>query len=107
MTSAWIDIPKKKIAEFCRQRKIKEFSLFGSALRENFGPKSDVDILIEFAEEADWSLYDWVDMIDELKDLFDRDVDLVSKQGLRNPFRRHSILKSREVVFASDVFPSV
>jgi predicted nucleotidyltransferase len=46
-------------------------------------------------------------MIDELKDLFGRDVDLVSKQGLRNPFRRHSILKSREVDLASDVFPSV
>ena len=45
MTSAGIDIPKEKIAEFCRQRKIKEFSLFGSALREDFGPKSDVDVL--------------------------------------------------------------
>ena len=101
MSTARIDIPKEKIAEFCRQRRIKEFALFGSALREDFGSKSDVDVLIEFAEEADWSLYDWVDMIDELKDLFGRDVDLVSKQGLRNPFRRHSILKSREVVYAA------
>ena len=45
MSTARIDIPKEKIAEFCRQRKIKEFSLFGSALREDFGPKSDVDVL--------------------------------------------------------------
>jgi len=88
------------IAPFCRKWKIREFSLFGSVLREDFRPDSDVDVLISFAEDADWSLYEWVDMIDELKVIFDRDVDLVEKEGLRNPFRRYAILTTREVIYA-------
>ncbi|MBI2881076.1 MAG: nucleotidyltransferase family protein [Candidatus Tectomicrobia bacterium] len=96
-----IEIPEEKIAEFCRRWKIVEFALFGSVLREDFGPESDVDVLIEFAEDTGWSLYEWVDMIDELKATFGRDVDLVSKGGLRNPFRRHAILTTREIVYAA------
>jgi len=47
------------------------------------------------------SLYDWVDMIDELKGIFGRDVDLVGKEGLKNPFRRREILRTAEVIYAS------
>ena len=101
MAQASVEIPKDKIADFCRRWQITEFALFGSVLREDFGPDSDVDVLVEFAEGAGWSLYDWVDMIEELKTLFGREVDLVSKRGLRNPFRRHAILTTREVVHAS------
>ena len=89
------------IAGFCRKWKINEFSVFGSALREDFGPESDVDVLVSFEPDIPWSLYEWVDMIDELKEMFGREVDLVDKDGLRNPYRRHEILHAREVIYAS------
>lgn len=96
-----ITIPKDKIADFSRRWQIIEFSLFGSALRDDFKSDSDVDILISFSDEAHWSLYEWVEMIDELKEMFGRKVDLVSKKGIRNPFRRYEILKSREIIYAA------
>ncbi|MCK4626896.1 MAG: nucleotidyltransferase family protein [Phycisphaerae bacterium] len=96
-----IEIEKEKIAAFCRKWKIVEFSLFGSVLRDDFRPDSDVDVLVTFAEDAPWSLFDMVDMRDELKEIFGREVDFVEKEGLRNPFRRHHILKHREVIHAA------
>ena len=96
-----IDIPMDKVVDFCRKWKIAEFSLFGSVLRDDFRPESDVDVLVEFEPGAPWSLWDWIDMIDELKAAFGRDVDLVSKGGLRNPFRRHAIMSSREIIYAA------
>ena len=94
-------IPKDKIEDFCRRWKVVEFALFGSALGEDFHPDSDVDILVNFTEDADWDLYDWVNMIEELKEIFGREVDLVEKTTLRNPFRRHAILTTKEVVYAA------
>ncbi len=99
--SPHIQIDQEQIAEFCRKWKIAEFSLFGSVLRDDFRCDSDVDILVSFAEDAHWSLYEWVDMIEELKIIFKRKVDLVSKRGLRNPFRRNEILTTREVLYAA------
>jgi predicted nucleotidyltransferase len=78
-----------------------EFALFGSILRDDFRPESDVDVVIELAEGAPWSLFEWVDMIEELKVLFGRDVDLVEKSAISNPFRRKSILANREVLYAA------
>lgn len=101
MAQIKIELSKENINTFCRKWKIAEFSLFGSVLRDDFRPDSDVDVLVSFAEDADWSLYDWVDMIDELKIIFGREVDMVSKKGLRNPFRRYEILKTREIVYAA------
>ena len=99
--SAHIPIDQEKIAEFCRRWKITEFSLFGSVLRDDFGPGSDVDVLVAFAPNSGRSLFDLVDMQEELQAMFGREVDVVSKGGLRNPFRRHEILSTREVVYAS------
>ena len=90
-----IDVPEEKIRAFCCKWKVKEFSLFGSVLREDFRPDSDVDVLVDFEKDAQWSLLDWVDMIEDLRGVFGREVDLVEKQGLVNPFRRHSILTTR------------
>jgi hypothetical protein len=95
-----INIEKKRISEFCRKWKIIELSLFGSVLNENFRPKSDVDVLISLAADAPWSLYEWVDMMEELEEIFGRRVDLVEKAGLRNPYRRREILKNRRVIYA-------
>ena len=82
-------IDRERIAEFCRKWRVTEFSIFGSALRDDFGPDSDIDVPIEFEEDALWSVFDWVDMIDELKAIFGRNVDLVEKSAIRNPFRQH------------------
>jgi len=94
-------IPREPIEAFCRRWKVTEFSLFGSALRGDFGPQSDVDVLVRFDKDAGWSLFDLVDMQDELKAIFGREVHLVEVEGLHNPFRRAEILRTREVIYAS------
>jgi len=94
-----IDIPKREIKSFCLKWKISEFALFGSILREDFNKKSDVDILVTFQPDVPWSLFDWIDMIDELKQVFGRDIDLIEKSGLRNPYRRKTILDTRKIVY--------
>ncbi|MBI2902677.1 MAG: nucleotidyltransferase family protein [Candidatus Methylomirabilis oxyfera] len=99
--SAKIPIPREKIAEFCGRWKITELALFGSVLRDDFRPDSDVDVLVTFAQEAQWSLFDLVGMQEELKAMFGREVDLVERKGLRNPFRRHEILSTKQVVYAA------
>ena len=98
-----IAIPQKKIGEFCRRWKVVEFSLFGSVLREDFRPDSDVDVLVTFAPDAQVSLFDLVDMQDELKAIFKREVDLIEKQAIiesKNYIRRKSILENIRVVYA-------
>ena len=78
-----------------------EFALFGSVLRDDFRPDSDVDILLSFEENAGWSLYNVVDMKDELKTVFGREVDLVEKEAIRNPYRRRMSLADQEVLYAA------
>lgn len=95
-----LSLPKEKIEEFCLRWKIDEFSLFGSVLRDDFGLDSDIDILVSLSEDADLDLYDWIAMIGELEEIFGREVDLVEKSTLRNPFRRNAILTKREIIYA-------
>ncbi len=94
-----MEVDREKVKEFCQRWKIAELSLFGSALREDFTPDSDVDVLVSFEPDIPWSLYDWMDMIEELQEIFQRKVDLVEKSGLRNPFRRNEILARRRVLY--------
>ena len=101
MTKTGFPIPRKKIREFCQRWKVVEFSLFGSVLREDFRPDSDVDVLVTFAPDAQVSLFDMVKMQTELKALFDRDVDLVEKASLQNPYRRREILQTAQRVYAA------
>ncbi|MCC6424793.1 MAG: nucleotidyltransferase family protein [Phycisphaerales bacterium] len=97
-----ITVPKDKISDFCHRWKISELSLFGSVLREDFDPvKSDVDVLVSFVPDAPWSLWEIIEMRDELTEIFGREVDLIEKDGLRNPFRKHEILNTRQVVYAA------
>ncbi|MBE3142963.1 MAG: nucleotidyltransferase family protein [Planctomycetes bacterium] len=103
MNKQHIIIPRKKIGEFCRRWKVAEFSLFGSVLREDFRPDSDVDVLVTFAPDAKVSLFDLVEMQDELKAIFKREVDLVEKQAIiesQNYIRRKNILGNTRVVYA-------
>ena len=96
-----ISVDRERVAAFCRRWKVKEFSLFGSVLRDDFHPDSDIDVLVALQDDAPWSLYEWIDMIEELKQMFGRNVDLVEKSTIENPFRRHRILRTREVLYAA------
>ncbi|MBN2563300.1 MAG: nucleotidyltransferase family protein [Phycisphaerae bacterium] len=96
-----VSIDRDLVAAFCRKWKILEFSLFGSVLRDGFRPDSDIDVLVSFESNAPWSLLDIVTMKEELEGMFGREVDLVEKKALRNPFRRRSILNSYEVIYAA------
>lgn len=98
MPALAIEIPKEQLRDFCRKWKITEFALFGSVVRpEEFREDSDVDVLVRFAPDASWSLFDFVHAQDELAEIFGRRVDLVQRDMVeqsRNRFRRRSILNS-------------
>jgi predicted nucleotidyltransferase len=98
-------IPPQDIVRFCQRWQVREMALFGSALRPDFTPESDVDILISFHEVADWGLFDHVQMRLDLEAIFQRKVDLVSRRALeqtRNELLRESILKTAKVIFANN-----
>jgi predicted nucleotidyltransferase len=92
-----IAVDRERIESFCRRWKVKELSIFGSALREDFTSRSDIDVMVDLKPGHGLTLYDWLDMIEELKGIFGRKVDLVAKGGLKNPFRRRQILRTAEV----------
>ena len=99
-----LPVDRSAIEDFCRRWKITEFSFFGSVLRDDFGPDSDVDVLVSFAEDARWSLFDHVDMEDELREIFGRDVDVVTRRAIersRNWIRRRAILDGTEPYLVS------
>jgi len=100
---AKVPIPWDRIEAFCRKWGVAEFALFGSVLRDDFGPESDVDVLVSFAPGASPSLFDQVEMEEELADMFGRRVDLLSRKGVErseNPYRKRAILESAQVVYA-------
>ena len=102
--NAHIDIPPNEIAAFCKRWQITELALFGSVLRDDFGPDSDVDVLVQFGEEARHTLFELDDMELELEEIFGREVDLVSRRGVeasRNYIRRKAILNSAQVIYGS------
>jgi len=101
---AQIDIPKDKIADFCRRWKISELALFGSVLRDDFRLDSDIDMLASYAEDADWSLFDHVRMEEELSEILGRKVDLVNRRVVEsstNWIRRKAILESAETYYVA------
>jgi predicted nucleotidyltransferase len=100
-TEARVPLPLDRIEDFCRKWRVEELALFGSVLRDDFSPESDIDVLVNFSPDARVSLLDFVEMQEELQDLLHRKVDLVSKGGLRNPFLRHEILTTRQIVYAA------
>ena len=98
-----LDLPEAKLSGFCERWRISEFALFGSVLRDDFDTESDVDILVAFAPDADWSLLDHVQMEQELEALLGRKVDLLSRRSVErssNWLRRKEILDTAEVVYA-------
>ena len=99
-----IAMDQARIDSFCRKWKVRELSLFGSALRDDFGSDRDVDLLVTFAPDAEWSLLDHIRMEEELTAIIGRKVDLVSRRAVErsaNHIRRQSILSSARVVYAA------
>lgn len=96
-----VQVDHAAVAEFSRRWRVTELSLFGSVLRDDFRPDSDIDVLVTFAADAPWSLLDLVTMREHLRGILGREVHLVEREGLRNPFRRQAILSHREVIFAA------
>ncbi len=93
-------IPKDQIAEFCRRNHIRKLSLFGSVLREDFRPDSDVDVLYEF-EPGHTVGFEIVDIEEELSRLFGgRKVDLINAKYL-NRHLRDRVLAEAEVQYAA------
>jgi predicted nucleotidyltransferase len=100
ITKAPLEIPDEVIESFCRKWKIEELALFGSILRGDFSSDSDVDVLATFAADAEWSVFDHARMREELSALLRREVDVVEKSTLNNPFRRREILTTRKIIYA-------
>ena len=95
------EIPKGEIEQFSLRWRITELALFGSVLRDDFRPESDIDVLVTFDPDARWSLWDLVDMNDELAKTFGRKVDLIERRTLDNPFRRQAIFSTARVIYAA------
>jgi uncharacterized protein len=91
-----------QIIEFCQRWKIIEFALFGSVLRDDFRPDSDIDVLVTFAPDKCLTWDDCINMQEEIEALFNRKVDLVSKEYLKNPYRRHEILNTCQIIYESE-----
>lgn len=95
-----VPVDPEKIASFCRKHHIREMSLFGSVLRDDFHPDSDVDVLVEFDPENIPGFFGLIRMEDELASYWNgRAVDLVTKKGLNHRLRRR-VLDSARVIYA-------
>lgn len=96
-----IALPQEEIAQFCDRWKIQEFYLFGSVLRNDFRPDSDIDVMVQFAPNARWG-FEIVDMKQELEDIFHRRVDFLTKNSIeqsQNWIRRREILESARLIY--------
>jgi uncharacterized protein len=102
MTSQNLDLPIAAIKDLCDRWQIIEFALFGSVLRDDFRPTSDIDVLITFAPNARKGLLTLARIKHELEDLLGRDVDVLTKKSIEqshNVARSHNILKSAQVLY--------
>ena len=92
-------LPRKKIAEFCKRWSITEFSVFGSVLREDFRPDSDIDVLISIDPKAHIGLLEIAKIQIELENMLKHPVDMVEKERLRYPYRKNEILRTAQLVY--------
>jgi hypothetical protein len=95
-----LNIPQAQIISFCRRNKIRWLALFGSVLREDFGPESDVDVLVDFEPEARIGFMALGRMQRELSAILQRPVDLVPREGLKSHLRE-SVLAASKVLYAA------
>lgn len=91
----------ENLKEVCKQWKITEFSLFGLSIMNRFTGQSDVDCCVEFSDEVDWDLFEIVELKRQLSQVFGREVDLVEKDSISNPFILKSIEENHQVLYSS------
>lgn len=104
MTILQYNLPREEIAAFCRRWQLAELAFFGSVLRADFRPDSDLDVLVTFAPGAQWGLLDQVRMQQELTTILGREVDLVSRRAIErstNWIRRQEILSTAQVFYVA------
>lgn len=104
MTTTAIEIPMEKIIDFCQRWQITEFALFGSVLRNDFRPDSDIDVLVTFSPRAKRGLTETLDMRDELQEIFGRKVDFIVKSAIersKNWLRKKNILESAQIIYVA------
>ena len=98
-----IEVDQERLAEFCRRHHIKTLAFFGSVLRDDFRPDSDVDVLVEYEPGTRVRIGDILDQEEELVRMFGRPVDLIERRAVeqaRNPVRKRHILQTAEVAYA-------
>jgi predicted nucleotidyltransferase len=93
-------VPQQELNEFCQRNNVKRLALFGSVLRKDFRPESDVDILVLFSPEARVGLLTLARMRRELTGLFNHRIDLVPMDGLKPVIREH-VLSDIEEIYAA------
>ena len=99
-----LTIDREAVADFCRRWDITQLWLFGSVLRDDFGPESDVDVLVTYGPDARLSLFAHHDMQAELAAVFGHPVDVMSRKSIEqsaNWIRRRAILESAELYYAA------
>ena len=102
--NAHVEVPRNEVAAFCKRWRVAELALFGSVLRDDFAPESDIDVLVRLDPKAQRTLLDMVRMQDELSRILGHRVDLVERTAVeasRNYIRREAILRSAETVYAA------
>ncbi len=100
MVVGQLELPLDQIATICRKYKVRELSIFGSALRDDFRPDSDLDLLVDFLPSHGLGLIDYISCQEEFAELLGRKVDLVQKTGLKR-FVREKILGTARVIYAN------
>lgn len=104
MTAVDLGVSDEQIERFCRHWKISCLAVFGSAVQGKLRSDSDIDLLVAFAPDADWTMFDHFAMEDELARLFGREVDLVSVRALEehpNPAYRRQIVAAARPIYAA------
>lgn len=96
-----IDIPSDRVAAFCDRWGVAEFAVFGSVLRDDFAPTSDVDVLLTFRGGVHHGIDEYISMRDELETMFGRRVDIVNRRSIRNPYLKHQVLTTRRIIHAA------
>lgn len=99
-----IGLPQQDIWAFCDRWKVRELYLFGSVLREDFSPNSDIDVMVSFEESATWGLLEFIRMKRELETLLGRRVDLITKKSIEqshNWIRRQEILSTAQPIYVA------
>lgn len=94
---------REQVTALCHKYHVRRLSVFGSVLRDDFDPeRSDIDFVVEFEPTASLGLQgDYFDLQEELTKLFSRKVDLVSWEGVRNPYFKRELERSQELLYAA------